>query len=328
MKKALVFFLLFVILLSCFVFSTSAAGSGTPTEYDIPTFSGPLNYYGRRYVDYETFTSDLAGTYYFPPANEAVLSDNYSWIIDEDYTNLVSSFTDHSGNSVAVYSQTFYFSGFFGVGSDVRNFSVPSLLYDSIQVLYSSTSSNSAYVYEISVFNSVDIGVRRTIYHNNTLDNPDQAVYYFAYSYLYFPVGDRYSPSSVSLLDYRDKALGWGDLLSGETNYEFIPDYASQTIVPESGTYTYPGMFLPVMFVNGGGGGSGSGGSGSGGSGSSDAPTVITSAFSSFVSILMIFFSGILNISFFGGFFSIGDLIGIIFALSIMILFVKWFAGG
>ena len=207
---------------------------------------------------------------------------------------------DADGNGVCFWVLNMTFSQGFGYNSTLME-------YDTIQiVLRSYDQEGYGYLNDLNIIG--DGGLKDVLFHT---DGTLNSTTYVSDAYLYF--GSEQGPNYWYADDYGIEALytWYMSVFSGP----FVNGQISQRL----------GIFIPVIFQSGG---AGPGGGGSGGvieGGSVNQPS---GAFTEFAFLIFDFFRNILSISFFDGFFTLGDLVGVVFAFSLATLFLKWFAGG
>lgn len=134
-----------------------------------------------------------------------------------------------------------------------------------------------------------------------------------------FHAGNGFDDTQVTYA--RDRWLFFG---TAGDNRPYFDDYSTEFIITfftqwfsgpfvNGGIYQQAGFFKPVVystFVP------------------EDPVSDPAGGFSAFMSIIFNFFADLLSIDFFAGFFSLGDVLGVVIAFALILLFVKWFAGG
>lgn len=306
MKKVLIFILILILIGSVFVCSIFAADP----------YIQPL--YGSGFVErsgwWSPVTYNIGGTFGlyedYPNVVEYPISSPWRILRDD---------RDENGDGLCFWILEVSVPEKFAFVDDVYEFydalSVFDFHYDTIQiVLRSYDQEPRGYLNDFNILGSDAAGnsFRTVLFHTSSGTDPASDVYLLG-SGLYF--GDetnrRLAPSDGWTLEFRQRFM-----------FYFFSGYQTT-----DGIYGGAGLFKPVVYtVNWPGDDSGGGsGGGSGGSGSGDSPAV---GFTSFMRLIIDAFEDLLMIDFFGGFFSLADILGVIVTFALLVLFVKWFAGG
>lgn len=198
---------------------------------------------------------------------------------------------DENGIGIVYWILNVTFSEGFGYNSQLLN-------YQTIQiVLRSYDTEPQAYLNDLTVLDYY--GHEEAIFRYS--HDPAVPSYYEYQAYLYFGLSGQNHP-------YLDD---WGT----EFLLRFYIEWFSGPYV-NGGIYQQAGFFKPVVFSSFVPDDPGSG---------DDAPQ---KGFSAFMTLIFETFRDLLSIDFFAGFFSLGDILGVIVAFAMIGLFIKWFAGG
>ena len=306
MKKVLIFTLTLILIGSVFVSSIFAA---------TPAIS-PL--YGGGLVEHSGWwspvTYSISGTFglYDPDVSHQIFSipSSSPWRIYRDDR-------DEDGLGVVFYILEFTVEPNFAFIDDYTDFyyvfDSGQFDYDTIQiVLREYDTDGDLYLNDFNILGTSHLTgepLKKVLYHDSDGYDPASDVYLIG-SGLYF--GEQYR--------YFAPSAGWSLAFRQRFMYDFFSGYQTA-----DGIYYYAGLFKPVVYSENWSGDDPSVPSPPTGGGSDDSPA---GGFTAFMRLIIEAFKDLLMIEFFGGFFSLADILGVVVSFALLVLFVKWFAGG
>lgn len=288
MKKVLIFTLTLILIGSVFVSSIFAASDSQPL-----TAYGPPSWSG--------FWSPVSGTI---SGAFATWETDYNQIFSHLYSPTGTGWSilrDDRVNGIGnvFWTITVEFTNGFAFWSD---YFIPPLVpvayYDRIEIVIMTV--NNEQVGYLNDFNLLGSDLKTVLFHS---DGPDGDVDYILGGTLFFDSSGT-NTIMAPFVDYEEIFAFYRDFFSG---------------IPVDGQLSDLGFLKPVKFVS----------SSSEDPDQPDQPDDSpVGGFTNFMRLIVSAFASLLEIDFFGGFFSLGDLLGAIVAFSLLSLFIKWFAGG